>query len=161
MKTKIIIAIAMGVIISTVSGYLYNQMYDCLFPPTWMNLPHSYGLSDCMKMYSEGTLPDYTQARKDFKDRQARNTELLERYKDIPEVKAFYAKYNDANVSAREDHMSYFAGNGDDFRVRMDLYFDENYDLEYINFHCYVGEQHKTEVAQEDILSYLEKYECK
>lgn len=86
---------------------------------------------------------------------------LLERYKNLPEVQAFYAKYDDADVSVRADHLSYFAGNQDNFRVRMDLYFDENHDLKNIDFHCYVARQHKTEIAQEDILSYLKKYECK
>jgi hypothetical protein len=160
MKTIIVIAIAIGVTISGVLGYLYEQMHDCLFPPTWMKIPRSYTLPDCLKMYSEGILPDYTQARKDFADSQARKMELLERYKDESIVVAFYAKYDDANVSVRDDHVSYFAGNEDDFQVRMNLYFYENYDLEHIDFHCYVGNQHKTEVAPEDILSYLENYDC-
>jgi len=89
------------------------------------------------------------------------DSSLLERYKNLPEVKAFYEKYDDTDVLVRADHLSYFAGNEDDFRVRMNLYFDENYDLKDIDFHCYVARQHKTEVAQEDILSYLKKYECK
>jgi len=81
-------------------------------------------------------------------------------YKDKPEVVAFYDKYNDANVSVREDHVSYFAGNGDDFRVRMNLYFDENYDLTHMRFYCYVGGQLQHEVPQEDIVSHLQKYHC-
>jgi len=85
---------------------------------------------------------------------------LLELYKDKPEVVAFYDKYEDTNVSVREDHVSYFTGNGDDFRVRMNMYFDENYDLTHMQFFCYVGGVLQTEVAQEDIVSYLEKYTC-
>ena len=85
---------------------------------------------------------------------------LLELYKDKPEVIAFYDKYDDADVSVREDHVSYFAGNGDDFRVRMNMYFDDSYDLTHMKFYCYVGGVLRTEVAQEDIVSYLEKYTC-
>jgi len=43
----------------------------------------------------------------------------------------------------------------------MNLYFDENYELDYIDFHCYVEREHQTEVAQSFILKYLEKYDCK
>ena len=82
-------------------------------------------------------------------------------YKDKPEVIAFYAKYDDADVSVREDHISYFAGNEDDFRVRMNLYFDENYELDHIEFYCYVDRVPQTEVSETFILKYLEKYDCK
>ena len=85
----------------------------------------------------------------------------LDFYKDKQEVVAFYAKYDDANVSVRDDHISYFAGNGDDFRVRMNLYFDENYELDHIEFHCYVDGVPQTEVSETFILKYLEKYDCK
>lgn len=39
---------------------------------------------------------------------------------------AFYAKYNDAQTSVREDHISYFAGSDDDALMRMNIFFDEN-----------------------------------
>ncbi len=81
-------------------------------------------------------------------------------YKDKPEVVAFYDKYDDADVSVREDHVSYFAGNGDDFRVRMNMYFDGNYDLTHMKFYCYVGDKLQHEVAQEDILNYLQNFHC-
>ena len=161
MKTKLIAAIIIGVIISAGAGYLYDQMYDCLFPPTWMKIPRSYGFGDCLQMYADGTLPDWTKAREDYTKKQAHNTELIERFKDKPEVSAFYAKYEDANVSVRDGHVSYFAGNEDDFRVRMNLYFDENYELDYIQFHCYVGKELQTDVAETFILKYLENYDCK
>jgi hypothetical protein len=162
MKTRFIAAILIGVIISATSvGYLYDQMYDCLFPPMWMKFPRSYNLGDCLQMYSDGTLPDWTKAREDYAKKQARSTELIERYKDMPEVSAFYAKYEDANVSVRDNHVSYFAGNEDDFRVRMNLYFDENYELDHIQFHCYVGRELQNDVAETFILRYLEKYDCK
>ncbi len=81
-------------------------------------------------------------------------------YKDKPEVVAFYDKYDDANVSVREDHVSYFAGNGDDFRVRMNMYFDDSYDLTHMKFYCYVGGVLQTEAAPENIMTYLEKWTC-
>ena len=161
MKTKLIAAIIIGVIISAGAGYLYDQMYDCLFPPMWMKLPRVYSLGDCLQMYAAGTLPDWTKAREDHAKKQTRNMELIEQYKDKPEVVAFYAKYDDANVSVGEDFVSYSAGNVDDFRVRMNLYFDENYDLDYMDFHCYVGREPQTEVAQSFILKYLANYDCK
>jgi len=134
-------------------------MYDCLFPPMWMKIPRSYSLGDCLQMYADGTLPDYTKTREDHAEKQARNMELIERYKDTPEVISFYAKYDDANVSGGEDFVSYSAGNVNDFRVRMNLYFDENYELDYIDFFCYVGSEFKHEVPQEDILHYLQNYD--
>lgn len=85
---------------------------------------------------------------------------ILELYKDTPEVIAFYAKYEDTQVSVREDHVSYFAGNEDDFRVRMNLEFDENYEIENIEFHCYVEREHQTEVPQTFILRFLEDWTC-
>lgn len=86
---------------------------------------------------------------------------MIENFKDTPEVKAFYTKYEDAKVEVRDDYLSYFAGNEIDFRVRMNLYFDENYELDHIDFHCYFQKEHQFELAQEDIATSLEKYECK
>ncbi len=159
MKTKLIAAIIIGVIISAAAGYLYDQMYDCLFPPTWMKLPR-YSLGDCLQMYADGTLPDYTKAREDHAEKQARNMELIERYKDESVVVAFYAKYNGTQVSVRNDHVSYFAGNEDDFRIRMNLEFDENYEIENIELHCYVKRVHQSEVPQNFILRYLKDWTC-
>ena len=104
MKTKLIAAIIIGVIISAGAGYIYDQMYDCLFPPMWMKLPRSYSLGDCLQMYSDGTLPDWTKAREDHAQKQSHRMGLIERYKDTPEVVAFYAKYDTAIVSVRDDH---------------------------------------------------------
>jgi len=161
MKTKFIAAIITGVIIFTGTGYLYDQMYDCFFTPAWIKFPRSYGLDDCLQMYADGTLPDWTKERESHAKKQSRNTELIEQFKDMPEVNAFYAKYEDANVSVRDDHVSYFAGHEDDLLVRMNLYFDENYNLDYIDFHCYFDREHQFELAQEDIATKLKKYECK
>jgi len=160
MKTKLIGVIIIGVIISTSAGYLYDLTYDCLFPPTWMKMPRSYSLGDCLQMYADGILPDYTNAREDHAEKQARNMELIERYKDEPVVEAFYAKYDDANVSGGNDFVSYSAGNNDDFRVRMNLYFDESYELTHLRLNCYIGGEFQSEIAQEDILHYLKNYHC-
>ena len=99
-------------------------------------------------------------SREDHAKKQAHKLESIERYKDKPEVMAFYAKYVDANVSVRDDHISYFAGNNDDFQVRMNPYFDDLYDLTHMKFYCRVGDKLRHEVAQEDVLSYLENHIC-
>jgi len=112
MSSKIIVAIIIGVIISSSVWYLYDQMYDCLYPPMWFKTPRQSNLGDCLQMYADGTLPDYTKAREEHAKKQALNMELIERFQEKPEVIAFYAKYDDANVSVRDDHMSYFAGRG-------------------------------------------------
>ena len=85
---------------------------------------------------------------------------LLMRYQGMPEVVAFYAKYGDVQVSVRQDHISYFAGNEDGFLIRMNLFFDKNHTLDYMDLHCYLQKVHQYEVSQEDIVSKLEKYGC-
>ena len=97
----------------------------------------------------------------DFAETQARNSELIERFESLPEVNAFYAKYDDANVSVRDDHLSYFSGREDDLLVRMNLFFEENYELHHIDFHCYYQNTHLVEIAQEDIVYHLENRDCK
>ncbi len=160
MKTKLITAIIIGIIISAGAGYLFDQTYDCLFPPMWMKIPRSYSLGDCLQMYADGTLPDYTKTREDHAEKQARNIELIDHYKDESVVKAFYAKYDDANVSVGQDFVSYSAGNVDDFRFRMNLYFDDSYDLTHLRLYCYIGGEFQYEIAQEDILHYVQNYHC-
>ncbi len=96
-----------------------------------------------------------------IRDYYPEGTQLIQRFQDMPEVISFYAKYEDANVSVRDDHVSYFAGHEDDWHVRMNMYFDENYELDHIDFHCYFQKEHQFEMAQEDIVSKLEKYGCK
>lgn len=160
MKTNLIVLIIIGVIISGSLSFVYTQMYDCLFPPMWMKIPRSYSLGNCLQMYADGTLPDWTKAREDHAEKQARNMELIERYKDESVVETFYAKYDDANVSGGEDFVSYSAGNVDDFRVRMNLYFDESYELTHLRLYCYIGGEFQYEIAQEDILHYLQNYHC-
>lgn len=89
------------------------------------------------------------------------NDILLEHYKDKPEVKAFYAKYDDAIVSVHDDHVSYVAGNEVDSRVRMNLYFDKNHETDHITLNCYVQRQHQMDVPEDFILKYLKEYDCK
>jgi len=84
----------------------------------------------------------------------------LEDIKNNPVVEAFYAKYDNSWESVRSDHVSYSAGNEDDFLVRMNLYFDESYDLTHMEFYCFVEGKLQHEVAQEDILNYLQNFHC-
>jgi hypothetical protein len=161
MKIKLIVLSIIGISLLSGIGYLFSEMYDCLYPPTWMKIPRQYNFVDCLQKYSVGTLPDYTQAREDYAATQARKAELVERFENIPEVKAFYVKYEDANVSVREDHLSYFSGREDDLLVRMNLFFDKNDELDHIDFHCYFQSTHLVEVAQEDIVYHLENRDCK
>ena len=85
---------------------------------------------------------------------------LLEYYKTLPVV-AFHAKYNDVQVSVRDDHVSYFAGSDEDFKIRMNLYFDENSRIYDMELHCYHQNEHQYEIPSEDIVSKLEKYDCR
>ena len=62
MKTRLIVLIISGVIISGSFAFVYTQMYDCMYPPSWMKLPRPSGfvnLPDCLEKYWAGTLPDY------------------------------------------------------------------------------------------------------
>ena len=93
--------------------------------------------------------------------RSTLDSEIPDLYKDLPEVVAFYAKYDDAQVSVREDHISYFAGSSDAAFIRMNVFYDENYELDHMEFNCYVDRVPQTEVAETFILKYLEKFDCK
>ena len=42
----------------------------------------------------------------------------------------------------------------------MNFYFNNNYELDYIDFHCFVEGEFQHDVAQEDIIHYLENKEC-
>ncbi|MCV0391990.1 MAG: glycoside hydrolase [Nitrosopumilus sp.] len=85
---------------------------------------------------------------------------LLKRYSNLPEVMAFYETYSDAEASVKNDHVSYFAGNEDDFRIRMDLEFNKNFKVENMELHCYVKRVHQNDVPQSFILKYLKDYTC-
>ena len=85
---------------------------------------------------------------------------LLIRYQDMPEVFAFYAKYNNTQVSVRDDHISYFAGSDDGSLMRMNIFFDKNQALDHMDLHCYFQKVHQFEISQEDIVNKLEKYDC-
>ncbi len=95
-----------------------------------------------------------------WKDFATEEDMLIDHYKDTPEVKAFYTKYDDVDVSAKDDYVSYSAGNKTDFRIRMNLYFDENHEITNMDLLCYVGNNSSYDMPQEDILYYLEHYHC-
>ena len=52
---------------------------------------------------------------------------------------------------AKVIHVSYFAGNEDDFRVRMNLYFNENYAITHMRWYCYIDDEIRCELPQENI----------
>ena len=85
---------------------------------------------------------------------------LLKQYKDLPEVVAFYQKYNDAQVSVRDNHISYFAGSDHDSLMRMNIFFDKEHTLDHMDLHCYFQKVHQFEIPQEDIVNKLENYDC-
>jgi len=84
----------------------------------------------------------------------------LKDIKNHPLVDEFYAKYTDAHEEVRSDHVSYVVGSDDGFKVRMNLYFDENYDLDYIDLRCYVDRELQTDVPETFISKYLKDYTC-
>ncbi len=90
-----------------------------------------------------------------------KSPDALESIKDHPLVDEFYAKYPNTREEIRSDHISYFVGSDDGYLVRMNLYFDDNYVLENIDFHCYYQKVHQLEIPQEDLVSKIEKYDCK
>ena len=83
-----------------------------------------------------------------------------EAIKKHPTVKAFYEKYSDAIEEIRDDHISYVTGSDEGFKVRMKLFFDENYELDHIDFHCYFQREHQNDVPESFILRYLKDFEC-
>ena len=87
--------------------------------------------------------------------------EVIELFNNTPEVKAFHMQYQDAQTSLRDDHISYFSGSDDGYLVRMNLYFDENFSVDNIDFHCYYQKVHQFELPQDDLTSKIEKYDCK
>ncbi len=86
---------------------------------------------------------------------------LLERFKNLPEVVAFYETYDDVQVSVRMDHVSYSSGSDEGYFVRMNLVFDENHDIINVDFHCYYQRVHQYELPQEHIEQKIAKYDCK
>lgn len=158
--------IAVFVIIASIGvlsflAYLYDQMYDCLNPPMWIKHPMHYELGDCIQMYVLGTLPDYTQIRENYAKEQAHRNDMVESFSDLPEVVAFYEKHgDDAKVSVRYDHVSYFAKDSESFHPRMNLHYDENNALTQMRFYCFDDTSVQYEVAQEDIVYYLKNKDC-
>lgn len=114
-----------------------------------------FGPDSAMKLYMRGW-PSPNDSVGVFQDQAV----LIDHYKDTPEVKAFYAKYGDAKVSAQDNYMSYSAGNKTDFRIRMNLYFDEAFDITNIDLYCYVGSGPQYEIPSEHVLYFLKHYTC-
>lgn len=139
---SIIAAIGIGIILSILGFSHYQSLYvqNCEADGGFMT-----GFLSCTKIWT------------DFTTEEAM---LIDRYKDTPEVEAFYAKYDDADVSVKDGYLSYFAGNKTDFRIRMNLYFDDNFVVTNEDLLCYVGNNPPYDVPQEDILYYLENYHC-
>lgn len=160
MKAGLFAIIAMGIVIVSGSAYLYGQMHDCLNPPEWLKLPRSHGFDDCMKMYYDGEISDWSKERERHTAEQAHRVEITELFSNVPEVMAFYEKYDDVNVSVRVDHVSYFTGSEDGLQPRMNLHHTaENY-LTHVKFYCFNDGSVQTEVPQEDIVYYLENRDC-
>ena len=160
MKSVYLIPIIITAIILGSLTFVYSQMYDCLNPPLWMKVPH-FGFERCFELFLTGNLPDWSQAKEEYAKQQAIRNKLIENFKNNPEVMAFFTNYPDAKVSVRDAHVSYFSGNEDGFFIRLNLFFDENHSLDYYDLHCYFQNVHQFEIAQEDIVSKLEKLECR
>jgi hypothetical protein len=92
---------------------------------------------------------------------QTTNDLLLNHFSNLSEVVAFYEVYEDAEFLLNEDHISYFSGSDDDYFARMNLFFDENYSINGMDFHCYYQRVHQYELPQEDIASKIAEYDCK
>ena len=86
---------------------------------------------------------------------------LLVRYQYMPEVVAFYTKYTDAQASVRDDHVSYVSGSDDELKIRMKLFFDENYTIIDKSLACYYKKAFQFESSPEDVLYRLQSNECK
>lgn len=144
MKTLLLVSIIIGIGITlAISGIFYYQgiyTQNCESEGGFMT-----GFLSCTKIIE------------DFATEEGM---LLDRYKDEPVVNAFYAKYDGASVSVKDDHVSYFAGNKTDFRIRMNLYFDENYEIINVDLLCFVGNNPPYDIPQEDIPYYLKHYHC-
>lgn len=88
------------------------------------------------------------------------NQIVVDHFRNLSEVVAFYEVYEDVEFLLNEDHISYFSGSDDGYFVRMNLFFDENYSIKGMDFHCYFQRIHQYEFAQEDIASNIKRYDC-
>lgn len=157
MRIKVAITIGTMIALFSMSVYLYDQMYDCLNPPLWIKIPRIYGVDDCLQKYVDGSLPDWSVERERYAVQQEHRAKMIELFSEIPQVVAFYDKYNDdVNVSVRDDHVSYFTSEENEFYLRMNLYYNQTNDNTHMRFYCVNGEIIQNEIAQEDILSYIQ-----
>lgn len=108
---------------------------------------------------SEGTLEKLIKRgwAKSFVDNN--DDALIEHYKDEPVVKAFHDRYDDVKQYVQYDRVNYSSGNDDNF-VRMSLYYDENLEITHKKLFCHFDGKFQHEIAEEDILSYLQNFHC-
>ncbi|MCV0371935.1 MAG: hypothetical protein K5793_00040 [Nitrosarchaeum sp.] len=99
--------------------------------------------------------------KRGWTDTKYDKNEMTQMFQNSPEAREFYAVYDGAEKSVREDHVSYFAGSEDGYMARMNMFFDENHALDHIDFHCYFQNTHRFELAQEDIPFQLARHDCK
>ncbi len=122
---------------------LLDEEFAGMFFIEWVSLPEGVSVEkfdECVDFISE--------------------KRIISLYKDMPEVVSFYAEYEDAQVSLRDDHISYFSGSADGYLIRMNLEFDGNYEIHNKELHCYFKKVHHNEFPQEDIVSRLAMYDC-
>ena len=123
---------------------LLDDSFDGSYFIEWIRLPDDLPqvkFDKCVKIILEKRIPEL--------------------YKYTPEVVAFYTEYEDAQVSLRDDHISYVSGGDDGLKIRMKLFFDENYALVDKSLTCYYKKAFQFESSPEDVLYRLQNNECK
>lgn len=110
----------------------------------------------CVKLLSISKL-----IKRGWTETEFDKNKMVELFQDSPEAREFSAVYNGTDISVNEDNVSYFAGSEDGYLARMNMFFDENYALDHIEFNCYFQKTHRFELAQEDMVLKLKKYDCR
>lgn len=110
----------------------------------------------CVKLQSISKL-----IKRGWTETEFDKNEMVELFQNLPEAREFYAVYDNADMSVGDDRVSYFAGSEGGYLARMNMFFDENYALDHIDFHCYFQKTYQFELPQEDIASKLKKYDCR
>lgn len=72
MKTRLLALIIIGIVLFGSFSFVYALMNDCLNPPMWMKGPPT-GFDRCWKLFVTGYLPDYSEDRKNYENKQFRN----------------------------------------------------------------------------------------
>ena len=71
-NTRLIALIVIGVVFFGSLSFVYALMYDCLNPPMWMKGPPT-GFDRCWKLFVNGYLPDYSDDRERYENKQFQN----------------------------------------------------------------------------------------